>query len=214
MKKKLLSLVLAGAMVASTSVSAFAEDTAPTKEIEIGVGDTEKDVNINITGDVLDQQGNAKPGTISVTVPTTATFTVMKDGEVTSANMTITNNSKERIIVLAKGFQDADGEQNINLVKEEEFDGGKEGVQRGKVWLKLTGGKQNLSFTSENNGTMYNNNYSKVVNEGENYEIGKLGENDSLKLKLQGQGGMSGNADNAIRNEFKLILKVKRDRNV
>ena len=212
MKKKLLSLVLAGAMVATTSVSAFADDTVPTKEVEIGVGDTEKDVNISITGDVLDQQGNAKPGTISVTVPTAATFTVMKDGEVTSANMTITNNSKEKIIVVAKGFEDADGQQNINLVKQEEFNGGKESVQRGKVWLKLTGGKQNLSFTSENNGKMYNNDYSEEVNEGKNYEIGKIGENDSLNLKLQGQGGMDGDASNAIRNEFRLILKVKRDR--
>lgn len=34
MKKKLLSLVLAGAMVASTSVSAFA-DTVNTKNVEI-----------------------------------------------------------------------------------------------------------------------------------------------------------------------------------
>lgn len=212
MKKKLLSLVLAGAMVASTSVSAFADDTAPTKQVEMGVGETEKDVNISITGDVLDQQGHAKPGNISVTVPTTATFTVMKDGEVTSANMTITNNSKEKIIVLAKGFEDADGQQNINLVKEEEFNGGKESVPRGKVWLKLTGGKQNLSFTSENYGKMYNNEYSKVVNEDENYEIDKIDENGSLNLKFQGQGGMNGDAANPIRNEFRLILKVKRAR--
>lgn len=212
MKKKLLSLVLAGAMVASTSVSAFADDTVPTKEVEIGVGDTEKDVNISITGDVLDQQGNAKPGTISVTVPTATTFTVTKEGEVTSPNMTITNNSKEKIIVVAKGFEDADGQQNINLVKEEDFNGGKAGVQRGKVWLKLTGGKQNLSFTSEGNGTMYNNDYSEVVNEEKNYEIDKIDANDSLNLKLQGQGGLSGDASNAIRNEFRLILKVKRAR--
>lgn len=212
MKKKLLSLVLAGAMVATTSVSAFADDTVPTKEVEIGVGDTEKDVNISITGDVLDQQGNAKPGTISVTVPTATTFTVTKAGEVTSPNMTITNNGKEKIIVVAKGFEDADGQQNINLVKEGDFSGGKEGVQRGKVWLKLTGGKQNLGLTSENNGTMYNNDYSVVVNEEKNYEIDKIDANDSLNLKLQGQGGLDGDASNAIRNEFRLILKVKRAR--
>ena len=212
MKKKLLSLVLAGAMVASTSVSAFAEDKVSTGEVKILENQNEKDVDISITGNILDENGLAKPGTISLTVPTAATFTVTKDGQVTSANMTITNNSDEKIIVVAKGFEDANGDQNINIVKQQDFNTGKENVERGKVWLKLTGGKQNLSLTSEGTGKMYNNNYSEVVDEEKNYEIGKISEKGSLNLKLEGEGGTNGDATNAIKDEFKLILKVKRER--
>lgn len=213
MKKKLLSLVLAGAMVASTSVSAFAAtDTVETGSVTISEGQSEQDVNIGITGNVLDAQGNTKPGSINVTVPTAATFTVANDGTLTSADMTITNNSTEKIIVVAKAFKDPNGEENINIVNKSDFDTGKANVQRGKVWLRLKGGDKNLGLTSEGNGKMYNTDYSDEVEESDNYEIGKVSANNSLTLKLEGEGGTQGAATNAIRDEFKLILKVKRER--
>lgn len=214
MKKKLLSLVLAGAMVASTSVSAFAADTVTTEDVTITENQREQDVNIGITGNIQDENGNTKPGTINVTVPTTATFTVTKDGELSSADMTITNNSNEKIIVVAKGFKDPNGDENINVIKKTDFDGagGKASNARGKVWLRLIGGEKNLGLSSEEKGKMYNNEYTTPVTEGEGYEIGRVSANKSLTLKLEGEGGTDGNATDAIRDEFKLILKVKRER--
>ena len=215
MKKKLLSLVLAGAMVASTSVSAFAAtDTVETGNVTISEGQSEQDVNIGITGNVLDAQGNTRPGSINVTVPTAATFTVANDGTLTSADMTITNNSTEKIIVVAKGFKDPNGDENISVIKKSDFDdaGGKASNARGKVWLRLKGGDKNLGLTSEESGKMYNNEYTTPVTEDQGYEIGKVSANNSLTLKLEGEGGTQGSATNAIRDEFKLILKVKRAR--
>lgn len=212
MKKKLLSLVLAGAMVATTSVSAFAADTVTREDVTITENQSEQDVNIGITGNIQDKNGHTKPGTINVTVPTTATFTVTKEGELSSADMTITNNSNEKIIVVAKSFKDPNGEQNINIVKQEAFNSGRASVPRGKVWLKLVGGEQNLGLSSEGKGTMYDNEYSAPVTEDAGYEIGKVSANKSLTLKLEGEGGTDGDATNAIRDEFKLILKVKRER--
>lgn len=212
MKKKLLSLVLAGAMVASTSVSAFAAtDTVETGSVTMTQGENDKDIEIGITGNVLDDNGNVKPGTISVTVPTAVTFTVMSDGTLNSPEMTITNNSTEKISIVAKAFEDGNGENDIEIVKRSDFSGGKSNVDRKKIWLQLTGGSQYLALTSEDNGTMYDAEYASPI-EDENYEICKISEKGSKVLKLDGEGGTSGSAPDAIRDKFKLVLKVKRDR--
>lgn len=215
MKKKLLSLVLAGAMVASTSVSAFAAatDTVTTGSVTISENQREQDVNIGITGNVLDNDGNAKPGTINVTVPTTATFTVTKEGQLTSADMTITNNSNEKIIVVAKGFEDPNGAENIEVVKKEVFDNEvSSNIERKKVWLRLEGGTKNLALTSENQGKMYSGDYLSDVTEATGYEIGKIDSNNNMTLRLVGAGGTKDTATKAIQDKFKLILKVKRER--
>ena len=84
MKKKLLSLVLAGAMVASTSVSAFAEEQSVAGEqvqsvaggqVESVAGgkidgpdNKQYSTEVKIKGDVEDNKGQTKPGTLSVTV--------------------------------------------------------------------------------------------------------------------------------------------------
>lgn len=224
MKKKLLSLVLAGAMVASTSVSAFAAetDTVTTESVTISKDKTEQDVNIGITGNVLDNNGNAKPGTINVTVPTATTFAVTKEGTLTSPKMVITNNSDEKLIVVASKFEDSDGPENINIVTKKVFDdkeantNPEEKNDRGTIWLRLEGSTKNLGLTSEDNGDgngkMYNGDYSETVTDSTPYEIGKIGARGNMTLTLNGQGGVKGTANNAIKDTFKLVLKIKRDR--
>lgn len=215
MKKKLLSLVLAGAMVATTSVSAFAATpTTIQGNTTIEKGTDEQEVQVGITGNILDNNGNVKPGTINVSVPTATSFSVNSTGELVSANMVITNNSDERIKVIATAFKDLNGDEEISVIKKSDFDsaGGKKGNDRGKVWLKLTGGEENLGLLSEGKGKMYNNEYTTPVEEANGCELGKLSANKSLTLNLVGEGGTNGSATNAISDEFKLILKVKRDR--
>ena len=85
MKKKLLSLVLAGAMVASTSVSAFAD----TFDIQKGTG---TDVNVSITGNLEGSDGATVPGTVTVTVPTAAVFNV-KHSDGSNSNCYSSNSS-------------------------------------------------------------------------------------------------------------------------
>lgn len=217
MKKKLLSLVLAGAMVASTSVSAFADTTVPTKDINILENQTEQKVDVDITGNILDNGGNAKPGTISVTVPTAANFSVNAEGKLTSSEMVVTNNSDEKLIVIASKFEDSNGQEDINIIKKTEFDLNEaktdtEKNPRGTIWLRLKGGTNNVGLTSEDNGKMYDTTYTTVKNESENYEIGKIDSRGNMRLTLEGQGGKRGTATEAIRDTFKLVLKVKRDR--
>lgn len=101
MKKKLLSLVLAGAMVASTSVSAFADTN--TQEYDISRGTAEH--RVNIEGHVENSKGETVPGTISVTVPTSVAFTINSNGDITGGKIKIVNKSKEKVEVVAKSLQ-------------------------------------------------------------------------------------------------------------
>lgn len=218
MKKKLLSLVLAGAMVASTSVSAFAADTTvPTKETTIESNETEKDIQIGVTGNILNDDGNTVPGTISVTVPTATTFSVdASTGELTSPNMTITNRGDERIKVTASKFEDANGTEKINIVKPTEFGNDPAQKERGTVWLRLTGASQNLGLTSEGTGKMYNSTYAQEQTVSSNYEIGKIAKGEVMNLTLEGKGGTlatdTKSSDDAIQDKFTLVLKIARDR--
>lgn len=219
MKKKLLSLVLAGAMVASTSVSAFAatEPTPTTRTTTtMSVGENEKDIDVSITGDILDNNGNVKPGTISVTVPTAVNFTVTKAGVLTAGDMVITNNSKEKVKVSVKEFSDPNAEKDINIVKKSEFTDDDPGnIDRNKIWLSLTGKGVSVGFESTGKGKMYDPSDYSAINTTK--EIGSIDANGGeMELQLQGAGGTSGSSDSTptqpISDKFNLVLKIERDK--
>lgn len=219
MKKKLLSLVLAGAMVATTSVSAFAAATPNTthKDTTIQDGTNSKEVPVEITGNVLDSNGNARPGTINVSVPTATSFSVnATTGDLVSADMVITNNSDEKIKVIASKFEDSNGQDEINIIKRSDFE--REGHDqddnnRGDIWLRLGGGSQILDFTSEGNGKMYDG-AGNEKQDTHNYVISEVNAQSELKLRLEGKGGIAAvsnkPANQAIQDKFKLILKISR----
>lgn len=219
MKKKLLSLVLAGAMVASTSVSAFAAATPTTTQgnTTIQEGKDDQEVPVEITGNVLDNKGNAKPGTINVSVPTATSFSVnATTGELTSADMVISNNSDEKIKVTASRFEDDNGDDNIKIVKRTTFEAEETGGnhnERGTIWLRLRGGTKSVDFTSEDNGTMYDINGVKKV-DTDNYVISEVNAQGELRLRLEGKGGITPGdktpSEKPIQDNFKLVLKIAR----
>lgn len=214
MKKKLLSLVLAGAMVASTSVSAFAA-TEPTPTTTttttMSKGENEKDIDVGITGDILDSKGNVNPGTISVTVPTAVNFTVTKEGVLTAGDMVIRNNSNEKVKVSVKEFSDPNGDKDINIIKESALTVPGD-VERKSIWLKLTGRGVSVGFESQNTGKMYDPSNDSAI---DSKEIGSIDANGGeMELQLEGAGGTNGSSDSTqpIRDKFNLVLKIERDR--
>lgn len=221
MKKKLLSLVLAGAMVASTSVSAFA--AVNTKDVDVQAN-TPKQIEVPIQGDIEASDGTTLPGAITVTVPTSAAFKVDKDGNLTSGTMSIVNKGDATVSVIASKFVDANGENGINLVKEvtdlAEND-------RSKVYLKLTGGDKEVVLTSEANddskkpaGKMYDvKNTNKEIEESEDFVIKDVISGDTATLTLEGKGTAYKDASNSVTNSkdavndsFRLVLKIKQNR--
>lgn len=210
MKKKFLSLMMAAAVVATTSVSAFAASNLDTT-VDIPE-DEGKKVNVKITGNVEDRNGDVLPGTVSVTVPTAAVFNVnATSGNVNSGKMTITNHSDEKVLVFASDFTDTTGTSQIELKK----DGVTKDSQRGHVALKLTGGKRTILFTSEKengkSGKIYDVSTDAALLETD--EIGEVTKESPLVLKLEGVGGTNGENNTPMKDDFQLVFKIKRAEN-
>lgn len=208
MKKKLLSLVLAGAMVASTSVSAFADDTIQVQP------NSESQVEVPIQGNIESSDGTTVPGSITVTVPTSAAFKVDNKGNLESGVMTITNKGNSTVSVIASKFVDTTGTNNINVVKE----GNLSETDRSKISLKLTGGEKDIILTSEANdsnkpaGKMYDATNDQEIQENANFVIKNVVAGSSLELQLQGKGKAydeNNNKKEAVSDNFRLILKIK-----
>lgn len=209
MKKKLLSLVLAGAMVASTSVSAFA--AVNTEDVEVQAN-TPKPIEVPIQGDIESSDGTTVAGSITVTVPTSAAFKVDKKGNLESGVMKITNKGNSTVSVIASKFIDTTGTNKINVVKEGQLDE----QDRSKISLKLIGGDKDIVLTSDENGKMYDATDDSVISESRGFVIKNLAASESLSLQLKGQGSayvQDRNNKDAVSDNFKLILKIKQERN-
>lgn len=215
MKKKFLSLMMAAAVVATTSVSAFAAEisTTPTEAtgkkqmtISDGKGQT---TDIGITGNIANKNNEVIPTTISVTVPTAAKFTVTNERKLVGSNITIKNEGDETVSVIAEKFIDTTKDKKINVVAESEvLDASEE--DRGKVSLTLTGALDSVSLRT-NNGTGLVKSDGTDVRESDNIVLDDIEGGNSKTLKLEGEAVKGGNALNdAIDDKFTLILRIKK----
>lgn len=217
MKKKFLSLMMAAAVVATTSVSAFATETKP-EAVPGGVinGEDNKEytTDVTITGDVADNGGQTKPGTLNVTVPTTATFAVNNQGELTGSKIKITNGGNQKVDVFAYKFKDRNGTAGINIVGEENFDPGTEEKARNMISLKLTGNSNTAYFKStdsdsDEDGIYSNREASTKISK--DYKIAYVPAAGEAELTLSGKAGKkTGSVSEAIREDFTLVLKIKK----
>lgn len=207
MKKKLLSLVLAGAMVATTSVSAFAEANVT------GLDTQDAKTNVSITGKVLDDARHEPAGNFKVSIPTTASFTVDKDKKVISADITVRNEGDQDIDVFAESFVDiTPGEdQKITVVPETDL----KTKNRTNVTLSLEGEFRTLylkSEESETGGIYTNNNLTTAANDASK----KLSNVQSGQTKTIGLRGKAGENDTehpvseSVSDKFTLTLKIRK----
>lgn len=209
MKKKLLSLVLAGAMVASTSVSAFA---ATGQGYNI-LGKEEVQTPITVTGNVQDGSGHVVAGTISVSVPTAAAFTITSTGEFTSAPIEITSDSEEQVQVTAYSFTDASENKNITIVSEEDLKTQTNSDTQRFMTLRLQGNDKTVYFKSEKTTSgIYKENYTTEYGLTENPVLGTVAKNTPLELNLKGEVKKDGYSapGSAIQDKFNLVLKIRR----
>lgn len=213
MKKKLLSLFLAGAMVASTSVSAFAD----TQDVTVGSNGATHPVEIE--GNIADTNNATLPGTITVTVPTRVNFTVNSTGQIEGGVINIKNKSKESVEVIAKQFTDTDPESGIIVKKSGELTGVTNEDNKRYVSLTLEG-QSSIGLTSDRTAT------GLFELKSGNQDIGAaevdtkaslgviLPEKDlSLKLKGTAKGNDRGEYEapgKAVSNNFTLTLKIQK----
>lgn len=205
MKKKLLSLVLAGAMVASTSVSAFADTTISSYEEEANKA------NVTISGSVDDDDGNQASGTISVTVPTALKFQVDNKGNFTGSDITITNKGLDKVDIFAHEFRDDTPESGI-VVKTKRDLQASSNAKRSEVALWIQGANGDRAyFKSEtadgNNNGIYNESGANVSG---GIKVSSIDRNSSDVLTLKGVAGQGklGDTAEAINESFILKLRV------
>lgn len=200
MKKKFLSLMMAAAVVATTSVSAFADET---------VTQDGGEVNVTVTGSVNNNQDAAPAGTLSVTVPTALTFSVNSSGKLTGSKIVITNRGTEKVDVFAYQFVDSSPETGI--VVKQSLTGS--GEKRSEVTLALEGNEAtaNLSSTPGLNKGIYG---TGVNNDGLKIAVVGTGSQNSETLTLSGTAGkdqlINSEATEGVSERFTLRLKIKK----
>lgn len=210
MKKKLLSLVLAGAMVASTSVSAF----AATPGIVDGPDNKDATTKVEIVGNVTDESGVAKPGTFNVKVPTNAAFSVNQNGEFNGTSIKVENKGDQAVEVIAHSFQDFTNNAQITVKGVNQVG---DDAKRNVISLNLQGDEGHAFFSStpgSNNGIYSDEN--ATIGEAD-IKLTTIQPQCEYDLRLEGTAGKAateiGGGNGAVKDNFTLVLKIKKASN-
>lgn len=207
MKKKLLSLVLAGAMVASTSVSAFAAD-------DTVVRDNNGTANVTINGSVYGNDGQIPSGTINVSVPTALNFKVAQNGDVTGSEIKIANNGMEAVDISAVSFTDKTPNKNITVVSPSELqDRGTKTRDKVALWIRGNRDTQayfkSVDISGDESGII--NNLGRGQDSETGIKVSTINPQEKGTLTLEGFAGtqqLTENETSGVTDEFTLILKI------
>lgn len=205
MKKKFLSLMMAAAVVATTSVSAFASTQKITNPEDEG-----GQANITITGDIEDSEGTTKPNTLNVTVPTAANFTVNKDKKFVGTKIKVENNGTQDIDVFAYEFKDPTVSSGVIVKKKSEITN----LETNNVALRLEGSDGTAYFASAPGsvkGVYKDEDHSDWNNDGDGVKLANIAKGSSYELSLEGEVGSNANVSSKPeRDNFILKLKIKK----
>ena len=210
MKKKFLSLMMAAAVVATTSVSAFADDTTISSYKE-----GSNTANVTIKGSVYGNDGEIPSGTISVSVPTALNFKVNKEGVVEGSSIKIVNNGAEAVDVSAVSFVDETPNSGITVKSPQDLSNVSEHF-RNEVVLNLIGKSgEGTYFKTVNPG---NGKSGIIDSQGASQEstgiklstIEGNGNSDTLTLSgIAGTKPLEGDKKNeGLTDKFILTLKI------
>lgn len=199
MKKKFLSLMMAAAVVATTSVSAFADET---------VNKDGGEVNVTVTGSVNNNENTAPAGTLNVTVPTALTFSVNNTGVLTGSDIVVTNRGTQEVDVFVYQFVDSSPNKGI-IVKDSVQDSDK----RSSVSLAINGNQATASLSStagEHRGVSGDT----ITGDGVKISTVGTGSQNTDTLELRGKAGKAvltdSEAQDGINEKFTLKLKIKK----
>lgn len=228
MKKKFLSLMMAAAVVATTSVSAFAATEESNKNVTMpnSANVTVKDnqtpsQKVEITGHVQNDKGEMPTASFKVTVPTAANFTVDNKGTFIGPDLTITNAGTQGVDIFAYKFSKKTGGA-MQVVAEGDVtaDGGTR-IPRTKVSLRLEvdgDPKAYLAAGGQKTGVYSNKTLDAEATKSEGIKLLHLeacsDEIQTNKITLAGEAGKQETGlGEAVSDTFELILKIKKASN-
>lgn len=184
-----------------------------TSNKDVTINSNSKEHRVTITGNVADKKGEIKPGTIQVVVPTTALFTVDKDGSFTAPTIKIQNNGKEAVDIYVYKFSDSNGTNGINIKSDKSITND---IPRNEISLSISG-DITAYFKSESlgdvkSGVYKDKNLEEEITEG--IKVLEIFGDSTGNLKFNGKAGKAAlETDTAIRDRFTLILKIKKSTN-
>lgn len=226
MKKKFLSLMMAAAVVATTSVSAFAAEnvqvTTPEKA-NVTVKDNQThSQKVEITGHVQNDKGEMPTASFKVTVPTAANFTVDNKGNLIGPDLTITNEGTQGVDIFAYNFSKKTGGAMQVVAESAVTTEGGRNIPRSTVSLRLEVDGDPIAYLAAND-------QKKGVYSNETFADAEDTESDGVKLLRLGAGseqiqtnkitlaGKAGKQETglkeAVSDTFELILKIKKASN-
>lgn len=148
---------------------------------------------------------------ISVTIPTVANFTVTSSSELIGPSLKFTNNGEEDIDISVDEFIDPNGSEGIELVTDSDVsnnEGANYKRSQVNLWLENTAENKKLYL---GNRKLCDTLGGNIIDQAENKKIAKVLNLSSLELKIGGKAGKSPlDRNEPIRDNFKLILKIKR----
>lgn len=184
-----------------------------TSNKDLTINSNSKEHRVTITGNVADEKGEIKPGTIQVVVPTTALFTVDKDGNFTAPTIKIQNNGEEAVDIYVYKFSDSNGTTGINIKSDKSITSN---IPRNEISLSISG-DTTAYFKSESlgdvkSGVYIDQNLEKEITEG--IKVLEIFGDSTGNLKFNGKAGKAAlETDTAISDRFTLILKIKKSTN-
>ena len=204
MKKKFLSLMMAAAVVATTSVSAFAS----TQNIT-GPVNAEKEAQVKVEGKVADDQGALPVGTYNVTIPSKVVFSVDEHGTFNGVDLPIVNNGDDAISVKVANFVDTDGDNRgikLNTADDLSAQDVRRDKKRNEINLTLQGNEKKVFLGHESVLDGLNGADAKTK------EMASVKPKETETLKLSGNAGSAdlGQGAAAITNDFTLTFKISK----
>ena len=206
MKKKFLSLMMAAAVVATTSVSAFAS-TQNTQNIT-GPVDAPTDAEVTVEGKIANDDGALPVGTYNVTIPSKVVFSVEGDGTFNGVDLPIVNNGDDAISIKVANFVDPDNDRGIklNVTDDLSLPDVKSNKQRNEINLTLEGDVKQVFL---GNGSVKDG-----IGGGDatTQEMATVKPKKTQTLKLSGHAGTRnlGTGVAAITNNFTLTFKISK----
>ena len=192
------------------------DDANKKTEQDIITSASTKDATIKTEGRIKLDAGETPRKTISVTVPTTARFTVNKDAEFIGSNINITNNGEAPVDIIVHNFIDVTDDYDIKVVTERAVRQNNSTTRttdvttyrRNEINLYLQGNSKKLYL---GNRKVLESLGSENLTTESQKKIAKVLANQTVGLVLDGEAGTAELERNSpIKDRFTLILKIKK----
>ena len=191
----------------------FIEDSK--KEYKRGYTTSNKlHVEIPTRGEMKANAGETPQKRVSVTVPTKASFTVKNDGTFIGTSLKVTNNGEVPVDISVANFIDTNGDYGIQLVTDQDVNSNisRTNYKRNQInlWIENEGESKKI-YLGDKKLYLAIGSTEKTITKEEDKKIATVLNENTSTINISGKAGENAlDRDEPIRDNFKLILKIKR----